>query len=45
MSELKKVVHAMRRFVPEKWGGTESVVFNLSKELQGSNIAEFMWTR
>ncbi len=23
----------MRRFVPEKWGGTESVVFNVSREL------------
>jgi glycosyltransferase involved in cell wall biosynthesis len=27
-----KVVHVMRRFVPQKWGGTESVVFNLAKE-------------
>jgi glycosyltransferase involved in cell wall biosynthesis len=32
MTELKKVVHVMRRFVPEKWGGTESVVFNLANE-------------
>lgn len=32
MAELKKVAHVMRRFVPEKWGGTESVVFNLSRE-------------
>jgi len=30
MAELKKVAHVMRRFVPEKWGGTESVVFNLA---------------
>ncbi len=27
-----KVAHVMRRFVPEKWGGTESVVFNLARE-------------
>ncbi len=33
MAELKKVVHVMRRFVPGKWGGTESVVFNLSRAL------------
>jgi glycosyltransferase involved in cell wall biosynthesis len=33
MAELRKVAHVMRRFVPEKWGGTESVVFNLSREL------------
>ncbi len=26
-----KVAHVMRRFVPQKWGGTESVVFNLAK--------------
>ena len=31
MAELKKVAHVMRRFVPEKWGGTESVVFNLAR--------------
>lgn len=28
----------MRRFTPEKWGGTESVVFNLSRELQRQKI-------
>ncbi len=33
MTELKKVIHVMRRFVPDKWGGTETVVFNLSREL------------
>lgn len=27
-----KVIHVMRRFVPQKWGGTESVVFNLARE-------------
>lgn len=26
-----KVAHVMRRFVPQKWGGTESVVFNLAR--------------
>ena len=26
-----KVAHVMRRFVPGKWGGTESVVFNLAR--------------
>ncbi|MBM4164230.1 MAG: glycosyltransferase family 4 protein [Lentisphaerae bacterium] len=26
-----KVAHVMRRFVPAKWGGTESVVFNLAR--------------
>ena len=38
MSELKKVAHVMRRFTPEKWGGTESVVFNLSRELIDQQI-------
>jgi glycosyltransferase involved in cell wall biosynthesis len=33
MAGLRKVAHVMRRFAPEKWGGTESVVFNLSREL------------
>ncbi|MEI8205625.1 MAG: glycosyltransferase family 4 protein [Kiritimatiellales bacterium] len=27
-----KVAHVMRRFVPQKWGGTESVVSNLARE-------------
>ena len=26
-----KVAHVMRRFVPAKWGGTESVVYNLAR--------------
>ncbi|HSR87580.1 MAG TPA: glycosyltransferase family 4 protein [Pontiella sp.] len=30
-----KIIHVMRRFVPEKWGGTECVVFHLSCELIG----------
>ncbi len=33
MVELKKVAYVMQRFFPEKWGGTESVVFNFSREL------------
>lgn len=28
-----KIVHVIRRFVPEKWGGTECVVFHVSREL------------
>lgn len=28
------VAHVMRRFVPEKWGGTETVVFHLARELE-----------
>jgi glycosyltransferase involved in cell wall biosynthesis len=28
----------MRRFVPDKWGGTETVVFNLARELEKSGI-------
>ena len=38
MTELKKVIHVMRRFVPEKWGGTESVVFNLANEFAHEEI-------
>ena len=33
MRELTKVVHVMRRFVPDRWGGTENVVFHVSEEL------------
>lgn len=28
----------MRRFVPSKWGGTETVVFNLARELEKAGI-------
>lgn len=28
----------MRRFVPEKWGGTETVVFNLARELEKEDL-------
>ena len=31
-SRPQKIIHVMRRFVPAKWGGTESVVFHLAKE-------------
>lgn len=31
---LGRIVHVMRRFVPDKWGGTESVVFHLAREFQ-----------
>ncbi|WP_168442737.1 glycosyltransferase family 4 protein [Pontiella desulfatans] len=33
MPKLEKVAHVMRRFVPGKWGGTESVVYSLSRKL------------
>ncbi|MFZ4773825.1 MAG: glycosyltransferase family 4 protein [Terrimicrobiaceae bacterium] len=29
---FRRIVHVMRRFVPSKWGGTESVVFHLARE-------------
>lgn len=28
----------MRRFVPDKWGGTETVVFNLARELEKNGL-------
>ncbi|MCC7300087.1 MAG: glycosyltransferase family 4 protein [Verrucomicrobia bacterium] len=40
MSKLQgTVAHVMRRFVPDKWGGTETVVFNLARELERSGIS------
>jgi glycosyltransferase involved in cell wall biosynthesis len=33
MPQIKKTAHVMRRFSPEKWGGTECVVFQTSREL------------
>lgn len=39
MSAIVKVAQVMRRFVPGKWGGTESVVFNSALELQRRGIA------
>lgn len=38
MLEIRKVAHVMRRFVPDKWGGTEAVVFNLSEQLQREGV-------
>jgi glycosyltransferase involved in cell wall biosynthesis len=38
MPELEKVAHVMRRYVPDKWGGTESVVANLSRGLLRRDI-------
>jgi len=35
MVEPLKIIHVMRRFVPETWGGTECVVFNVSRRLIG----------
>ena len=39
MGAIVKVAQVMRRFVPGKWGGTESVVFNSALELQRRGIA------
>lgn len=33
-----KVGHVMRRFTPSKWGGTETVVFNVCQELSKQGI-------
>jgi glycosyltransferase involved in cell wall biosynthesis len=38
MPKLVKVVHVMRRFVPEKWGGTEAVVHHVSQGLMERGI-------
>ena len=32
------VAHVMRRFTLDKWGGTETVVFNLSRELEKAGL-------
>lgn len=32
------VAHVMRRFTLDKWGGTETVVFNLARELEKTGI-------
>ena len=34
MADVEKVVHVMRRFVPERWGGTETMVCRASQELR-----------
>ncbi len=38
MPELEKVVHVMRRLVPELWGGTEAVVTEVSRVLAARGI-------
>lgn len=39
MSKLSgTVAHVMRRFTLDKWGGTETVVFNLSRELEKAGL-------
>ncbi|MEM6821019.1 MAG: glycosyltransferase family 4 protein [Verrucomicrobiota bacterium] len=38
VSDITGVAHVMRRFTKEKWGGTETVVFNLAKYLETSSI-------
>lgn len=38
MSKLYKVAHVMRRFTLHKWGGTESVVFNVCQQLVKRDI-------
>jgi len=35
---FRRIVHVMRRFVPAKWGGTESVVFHLAREFSRLGI-------
>ena len=39
MPKLTKVIHVMRRFVPEKWGGTEAVVHQVARGLMTQGIA------
>lgn len=38
MTAVTKVAHVMRRFSLQKWGGTESVVFNLAREYTRSGV-------
>ncbi len=38
MPEVTKVVHVLRRFVPEAWGGTERVAYEISCELSRQGI-------
>lgn len=46
MTELphRRIVHVMRRFVPGKWGGTESVVFHLAREFSRLGIESPIYT-
>ncbi len=43
-SNIRRIVHVMRRFVPEKWGGTESVVFHLAREFNRLGIESPIYT-
>jgi glycosyltransferase involved in cell wall biosynthesis len=36
---VRRVVHVMRRFVPAKWGGTESVVYHVAREYERMGIS------
>ena len=38
MTPIAKVAHVMRRFTLQKWGGTESVVFNLAREYVAAGL-------
>ena len=39
VSELKKIAHVMRRFTFEKWGGTETVVYQICKQLDKAGVS------
>lgn len=41
---FRRIVHVMRRFVPAKWGGTESVVFHLAREFTRLGIESPIYT-
>ncbi len=41
---FQRIVHVMRRFVPAKWGGTESVVFHLAREYSRLGIESPIYT-
>lgn len=41
---FRRIVHVMRRFVPGKWGGTESVVFHLAREFTRLGIESPIYT-
>ncbi len=38
MTPIAKIAHVMRRFTLQKWGGTESVVFNLAREYAATGL-------
>ncbi|QBG45871.1 glycosyltransferase family 1 protein [Verrucomicrobia bacterium S94] len=39
MPKVQKVIHVTRRFTPKKWGGTEHVVFSISREMMRRGIS------